>query len=51
MTPTTDGLVLKLRLSEDQIEPGVEAIRVQGELDLATVGEFEARVARDARRP
>jgi anti-sigma B factor antagonist len=39
-------------LSEDQIEPGVEAIRVEGELDLATVGEFEARVARalDGRR-
>jgi anti-sigma B factor antagonist len=38
-------------LSEDQIEPGVEAIRVEGELDLATVGEFEARLARalDAR--
>jgi anti-sigma B factor antagonist len=53
MTPTTDGLVLKhSELSEDQIEPGVEAIRVQGELDLATVGEFEARVARalDGRR-
>jgi anti-sigma B factor antagonist len=40
------------KLSEDQIEPGVEAIRVEGELDLATVGEFEARVARalDGRR-
>jgi anti-sigma B factor antagonist len=53
MTPTTDGLILKhSKLSEDQIEPGVEAIRVEGELDLATVGEFEARVARalDGRR-
>jgi anti-sigma B factor antagonist len=40
------------KLSEDQIEPGVEAIRVEGELDLATVGEFEARVTRalDGRR-
>jgi anti-sigma B factor antagonist len=40
------------KLSEDQIEPGVAAIRVEGELDLATVGEFEARVARalDGRR-
>lgn len=53
MTPATDGLMLKhSNLSEDQIEPGVEAIRVEGELDLATVGEFEARVARalDGRR-
>jgi anti-sigma B factor antagonist len=53
MTPSTDGLILKQsKLSEDQIEPGVEAIRVEGELDLATVGEFEARVARalDGRR-
>jgi anti-sigma B factor antagonist len=53
MTPTTDRLILKeSKLSEDQIEPGVGAIRVEGELDLATVGEFEARVARalDARR-
>jgi anti-sigma B factor antagonist len=51
--PTTDGLILKhSKPSEDQIEPGVEAIRVEGELDLATVGEFEARVARalDRRR-
>jgi anti-sigma B factor antagonist len=53
MTLTTDGLILKhSKPSEDQIEPGVEAIRVEGELDLATVGEFEARVARalDRRR-
>jgi anti-sigma B factor antagonist len=52
MTPI-DGLMLNhSKLSEDQIEPGVAAIRVEGELDLATVGEFEARVARalDGRR-
>jgi anti-sigma B factor antagonist len=40
------------QLNADQVEPGVEAIRVQGELDLATVGEFEERITRalDGRR-
>jgi anti-sigma B factor antagonist len=40
------------QLNADQVEPDVEAIRVEGELDLATVGEFEERVARalDGRR-
>jgi anti-sigma B factor antagonist len=32
-------------LTEEHIQPGIDAIRVLGELDLATVAEFEARVA------
>jgi anti-sigma B factor antagonist len=32
-------------LTEEHIQPGVDAIRVLGELDLATVAEFETRVA------
>lgn len=33
-------------ITEERIQPDVAAIRVRGELDLATVGELEATVAR-----
>jgi anti-anti-sigma factor len=33
-------------ITEERIEPGIAAIRVRGELDLATVGALEATVAR-----
>ena len=33
-------------ITQDRIQHGIAAIRVRGEVDLATVGELEATVAR-----